>query len=123
MENNTTPIESLLQRAEDYGKTTLTLLKLSAVDKSADVFSSLVIKLVLLLVVVLFLLMLSIGVSLWLGELLGKLYYGFFIVTGSYLLIGLLVNIFKATLIGAPVRKAVITEILKKDDDDEEETR
>ena len=120
MENNTTPIESLFQRAEDYGKTTLTLLKLNAVDKSADVFSYLVIKLVLFLVVVLFLFTLSIGVSLWVGELLGKSYYGFFTITGTYLLIGLLIYIFKTSLIGAPVRKAVITEILKKDDDDEE---
>jgi len=122
MESNTTPIESLFQRAEDYGKTTLTLLKLNAVDKSADVFSYLVIKLALFLVVVLFLFTLSIGISLWVGELLGKSYYGFFTVTASYLLIGLIVYIFKATLIGAPVRSAVIAEILKKDDD-EKETR
>ena len=123
MENNTTPIESLFQRAEDYGKTTLTLLKLNAVDKSADVFSFLVIKMILFLVVVLFLFTLSIGMSLWIGELLGKTYYGFFTITGSYLLIGLLIYIFQNSLIGGPVRKAVITEILKKDDDDEEETR
>jgi len=122
MENNTTPIESLFQRAEDYGKTTLTLLKLNAVDKSADILSSLVQKLVLLSVVVLFLFTLSIGISLWIGELLGKSYYGFFIVTGSYLLIGLLIHIFKADFIGHPVRNAVITELLKKDDH-ERETR
>lgn len=120
MENNTTPIETLFERAEDYGKTTLTLLKLNAVDKSADVFSYLVIKMVLFLVVVLFLFSLSIGMSLWIGELLGKSYYGFFTITTTYLLIGLVLYIFKTSLIGGPVRKAVITEILKKDDDDEE---
>jgi hypothetical protein len=122
MENNTTPIESLFEKVEDYGKTTLTLLKLNAVDKSADVFSFLAIKMVLFLFVVLFLFTLSIGISLWLGELLGKSYYGFFVTTGSYFLIGLFIQIFKTSLIGATVRKAVISEMLKKDDD-EEETR
>lgn len=119
MENNTTPIESLFEKVEDYGKTTLTLLKLNAVDKSADVFSFLAIKMIIFLFVVLFLFTLSIGVSLWLGELLGKSYYGFFVTTGLYFLIGLFVQIFKTSLIGAPVRKAVILEMLKKDDDEE----
>jgi hypothetical protein len=116
MENNTAPIESLLQRAEDYGKTTLTLLKLNAVDKSADIFSYLVVKLVLLLVAVLLLFTFSVGLSLWIGEGLGKAYYGFFTTTGIYLLIGLVIYIFKTVWIGAPVRNAVITEILKKHD-------
>ena len=64
MENNTTPIELLLQRAEDYGKTTLTLLKLNAVDKSANMFSYLAIKMILSLVVVLLLFTFSIGLNL-----------------------------------------------------------
>lgn len=123
MENNaTTPIELLIERAEDYSKTTLTLLKLNAVDKSADMLSYLVIKLVLLIVVVLFLFVLSIGLSLWAGELLGKAYYGFFAVTGMYVLIGSLLYIFRTSWIGSPVRDAVIVELLKKDED-EKETR
>lgn len=116
MENDTTPIELLFQRAEDYGKTTLTLLKLNAVDKSANVFSYLAIKLVLLLVVVLFLFTLSIGLSLWLGELLGKAYYGFFVITGLYVFLGLLIYTFRSTWISTPVRNGVITELLKKEE-------
>lgn len=122
MENNTTPIELLFERTEDYGKTTLTLLKLNTVDKSANMFSFVAIKGVLLLVVVLFLITFSIGLSLWAGELLGRPYYGFFSVTGFYILIGLLIYIFRMTWIGTPVRNAVINELLKKDDD-EKETR
>lgn len=119
MENDTTPIELLFQRAEDYGKTTLTLLKLNAVDKSANVFSYLVIKLILLLVVVLFLFTFTIGLSLWLGELLGKSYYGFFVVTGIYVFLGLLIYTFRSIWISTPVRNAVITELLKNDDYEE----
>jgi len=116
MENNVTPIELLFQRAEDYSKTTLTLLKLNAVDKSANIFSYLMIKLTLLLVFTLFMLTFSIGLSLWIGESLGKTYYGFFIVTGIYIIVGSLVYIFGANWIGIPVRNAVISEMLKKED-------
>jgi hypothetical protein len=41
MTDNTTPIATLFERAEDYSKTTLKLFKLNAIDKSADVASSL----------------------------------------------------------------------------------
>ncbi|WP_018341771.1 hypothetical protein [Cytophaga aurantiaca] len=116
MENNVTPIELLFQRAEDYSKTTFTLLKLNAVDKSANMFSYLMIKLTLLLVFTLFLLTFSIGLSLWIGELLGKSYYGFFVVAALYSLGGLLVYIFGSNWIGTPVRTAVIAELLKKED-------
>lgn len=114
MENNTTPIELLVQRVEEYGKTTLTLFKLNAVDKLANIFSWLAIKLVLLLVVVLFISTFTVGLSLWIGELLGKVYYGFFSVACLYVFIGLLIYIFRTIWIGIPIRNAVITELLKK---------
>lgn len=114
MENNVTPMELLFQRAEDYSKTTWTLLKLTAIDKSADVAAYLAIRLMLLLVVALFLLTFSIGLSLWAGEVLGKAYYGFFAVTGLYIFIGLLIYIFKSIWIATPVKNAVIINLLKK---------
>lgn len=115
MENNTTPTELLLERVEDYAKTTITLLRLTAVDKSANLFSSIAIKITLFLVVVLFLFMLSVGLSLWAGTMLGEMYYGFFAVTGMYLVVFGLLYIFRMKLIGNPVRNAIVVEMLKKD--------
>lgn len=115
MENNTTPTELLIDRVEDYAKTTITLLRLTAVDKSANMFSSLAIKIALLMVVVLFLFILSIGLSLWIGSILGEMYYGFFVVTGVYMVVFALLYIFRFKLIGNPVRNALVFEMLKKD--------
>ena len=42
MPDDATPIESLFERAEDYSRTTVELLKLQAIDKTADVVSSLI---------------------------------------------------------------------------------
>ncbi len=42
MEDNTRLLESLLERASEYVKTSLELVKLKALDKTTDVVSSLV---------------------------------------------------------------------------------
>lgn len=42
MENNATTIEILFEKAEGYTRTTVELTKLHAVDKTADVMSSLI---------------------------------------------------------------------------------
>ena len=77
-------IEPLLERAEQYGKTSFEILKLKALDKTADITSTVVSRLLLILVLSLFVITLNIALALWLGELLGKNYYGFLIVAGCH---------------------------------------
>ena len=84
MTEDTSPIAMLFERAEDYSKTTLKLIKLNAIDKSADVASSLVARLAVVMTVVFSVLIISMGVSIWLGKLLGDTSYGFFIVGAFY---------------------------------------
>ena len=38
--------------------------------------------------------MLNVGIALWLGDMLGKLHYGFFILAGVYFLIGIIILFF-----------------------------
>lgn len=114
MTDNATPIAMLLEKAENYSKTTIELFKLHAIDKSADVVSSLVSRLAICLVVALFILILNVGVALWIGELLGKSYYGFFLLAGFYALIGTLLYIFRHQWIKYPVSNSIIKQILKQ---------
>lgn len=106
-------IESLIEKGEQYGKTTLELLKLKTLDKSADVVSNLVSWWIVLIFAVLFFLILNIGVALWLGELLGKSYYGFFIVSGFYALLAIVFAVFRKQLIKKPVNESIITQVLE----------
>jgi len=106
-------IESLIEKGEQYGKTTLELLKLKTLDKTADVSSNLVSWLVVAIFAVLFFLILNIGVALWIGELLGKSYYGFFAVSGFYLLFALIFGIFRKQLIKKPLNESIITQVLE----------
>lgn len=54
MENNATTIEMLFEKAEDYTRTTVELMKLNAVDKTADVLFSLLSRLIVSIVFVMF---------------------------------------------------------------------
>ncbi len=91
MQNNETQLESLLAHAKQYSKTSLELLKLKSVDKTADVASAILSSLLMGTVITVFVLILTLAISFWLGELLGKIYYGFFLVALAYGLIGLVV--------------------------------
>lgn len=113
MTDNTTPIATLFERAEDYGKTTLNLLKLNAIDKSADLVSSLVSRLAVIMIVVFSVLIVSIGLSLWIGKLLGETFYGFFVMGGFYALVSILLQLFRNQWLKYPVSNSIIKKMLK----------
>jgi hypothetical protein len=113
MTDNTTPLETLFERAEDYGKTTVKLFKLHAIDKSADVVSSLVSRIAVIMLVVLSIIIISVGVSLWVGEMLGEPYCGFLVIGGLYAFIALLFHLFRHQWIKNPVSNLIIRQMMK----------
>ncbi|MGE5393315.1 MAG: hypothetical protein ACM3P1_01155 [Candidatus Saccharibacteria bacterium] len=112
MEQQENLIESLIEKGEQYGKTTLELMKLKALDKSADVTSTLASWIIVVVLIVLFFLILNIGIALWIGELLGKTYLGFFVVAGFYGLLALIFGIFREKLVKKPVNNSIISQVL-----------
>ena len=86
-------IEPLLVRAEKFGKTNLELLKLKTIDKTAAVMSRFISRMVLLVVVLIFALTLNVGISLLIGEILGKNYYGFLAVAAAYGVLGIFIYV------------------------------
>jgi hypothetical protein len=94
MEENVKLVESLLEKAEDYGKTSYEVIKLKVIDKTSDVISSFVPHSIVFVLVASFLLFLNLGLAFWLGEILGKTYFGFFIVTAFYGIVGIVMHFF-----------------------------
>lgn len=106
-------IESLFEQGGEYLETRLDLYKLKAVDKSSEAVSSLIAKLVLLLLLFVFILVLNIGISFFLGELLGKVSYGFFIVAGFYLVCLLVFLLIQKKWIKEPLADKIVEQLLK----------
>lgn len=119
MDSFTTNKDKLFERVENYATTSVNLLKLNAVEKSADVISSLSHRIVLLLVVAMFTLFINVGVSMYIGKLLNEYYLGFFIVSTFYLLLAVFIYIFRNKFLKTPISNMVITKLLKKVDLDE----
>ena len=106
-------IESLFEKTGDYLETRVDLYKLKAVDTSSDMISSLVSKLIVLFVFAIFIVVLNIGIAIFLGELFGRSYYGFFIVAGFYLIVGLIFNSMRHKWFKEPIADSLIKKLLK----------
>lgn len=75
----------LFDKIENYGKTSFELYKLKTISKSAKVISTFVSRGAFAIVFLMCLIFASIGLALWLGDMLGKSYYGFLCVAGGTL--------------------------------------
>lgn len=113
MEENTNLIETLLERATQYGKTSYELIKLKALERVSDIVSTCIPNTVVLALISILFLFFNLGLSLWLGEIFGKIYFGFFAVAVFYGIIGLCIHFFMHKLIKRKVGNYIIKQALK----------
>ena len=111
MEEKTNLIEPLLERVKEYGKTGYDLFKLKALEKTADVTSTLISRGAVVLVFCIFIVLLNIGLSLWLGDELGKPYYGFFCVAAFYAVAGIILYFFLHEKIKKRIGNSLVTQM------------
>ncbi|MES2380670.1 MAG: hypothetical protein V4538_06500 [Bacteroidota bacterium] len=112
MEEKTSFIDPLFEKVEAYGKSSFELFKLKTLDKTASVAAILIARAVVILFFILFLLTANIGVALWLGDILGKSYYGFFCVAGFYALVIIILYAFMGKYIQRKVNQVIISQML-----------
>jgi hypothetical protein len=113
MEEKTNLVDTLFGNAIDYGMTSFELAKLKTVNKISDVVSTIVPNSVVYILMLPFLLFLNLGIALWLGEELGKIYFGFFAVAAFYCILGLVVKLFMHKWLKKIVGNYIIRTLLK----------
>jgi hypothetical protein len=124
MENIAENIEKLYEKAERYSKTTYELVRLNTIDKTSDIISSLAIVITILVIAAVFTLFINIGIALWIGQALNSNALGFFIVSGFYIIVGIIVFIKRNELIKIPLDNLIVSKLLKsKMDDNNSETK
>jgi formate/nitrite transporter FocA (FNT family) len=109
MDDSQNYMENLLGKVEDLVKTSIELARLKTVDKLSDVLSSALPGIILGVVVLFMILMLSIAASLYLGEITGQLWYGFLFTSGFYLIIIIILYLFRK-----PIKRQIGDSIIKK---------
>lgn len=113
MQSTAENLESVIAKATEFAETKIELWKLKTADKLSQTVSSLLSKIAIIILAGISLLILSLGAAFWIGDAMDNLYYGFFIVGGVYALAGLLVYIFRASLIKRPISNLIIDKIVK----------
>ncbi len=113
MEDNTNLIETLLVRASQYGKTSYELIKLRTLHKVTDIVSTCIPNIIVIALMATLLLLFNLGLALWLGEILGKIYFGFFVVALFYGIIGLFLHFFMHNWIKKKVGNYIVKQALK----------
>lgn len=111
MENKPTNIEELFQKLKEYADVRLNLFKLQGISKVSGLLSSAISFILIGVIFITFIVCLTIGLSLWIGDSLGKTYYGFFIVAGFYVIIGLILFLARGKILKAPISNKLIKEL------------
>ena len=112
-DDNEKLIESLLERVTDYGKSTYELVKLKALDKTTDAVSSFVPHSFVFALIGIFMLFANLGLALYLGEILGKPFYGFLVVAAFYGIVGMIIHFFMHKWLKKLVSNYIIKHVLK----------
>jgi len=113
METPVNLIESLFERVEAYSKTSYELSKLKLLETTTLVVTAFLPRVSVTIMITLFALVLNIGVALFLGEMLGKSSYGFFVVAAFYLIAGMILHFFLYKWIKKPVSNLIIKQALQ----------
>ena len=113
MEDNVKSIESLLDRAVEYGKTSYELIKLKALEKTSDVVSSLIPGIAIFIFIASFVVFVNLGLAFWLGDILGKTYYGFFVIAAFYVIAGIVLRLFMHKWIKKQITNYFLKQVLK----------
>ncbi|OYU81191.1 MAG: hypothetical protein CFE23_05335 [Flavobacterium sp. BFFFF1] len=107
-------IEVLFDKIEQLGKTNIELYKLKAIDKVTDVFASVTSRIIIAASIALFFFLLTIGLSLYIGDLLGKSYYGFFVMAAFYIVVTLILVFVRRKHIELRLNNYIINQIFKE---------
>lgn len=106
-------LDPLLEKAEDFGKTNLDLLKLNTIDKASDIVSTLLPYVVIVWSLIILVMFLNFGIAFWLNSLWESTYLGFFAVAAFYGVCGIIIHFVLYDKLKERIRNAVIKQLLK----------
>lgn len=109
-------MENLAKNARSYFKTRVEVVKLNAAAKVSTVTSKVIAGIIVGVVFVFVLLFGGMAAGYGLGAWLGKTYLGFLIVTGFYLLAGVIVLLARERLIRIPIMNSIIKQLFRETD-------
>ena len=88
MKEDSDLIDNLVIRVKELSLAYIELIKLRTTDKVINIISAIFPDLIVGTLFVIFLFFLHLGLAIWLGNVFGKIYFGFLLVALFYLILG-----------------------------------
>ena len=103
-------VSTLFRTTVSYIDTRLDLFKLSLLRKASEGVSSVISKVIALSMFSIAFILLTIGLSIYLGKKLGGTEFGFFLVGGGLLIVGIIFYLLKKQLVKNPISSTIINK-------------
>ncbi len=118
MEDSFNKAEDLAIHVKEYVNNRIASVKLSAAEKSSKMLANMIATTIVALVFLFVIVFASISLAYALAILTGALHWGFLIVAGIYLFLGLFVWLMKERLLRMPIMNSMLNQLFKEDEDD-----
>jgi len=110
----------LTENVRRYINLSIDLVKLVLTEKLARMATVFLLINILFIVCMFLLLFLSFGFIYWYGEMVGPMWEGALIVAGMYLLIGIIILVFRVPFIMNPLIRQISKVLMEEKDENEE---
>jgi hypothetical protein len=108
--------ETLIEQGQTFSAISIKLAKMKSLEKGTHLFAALLSGLSVLVLLSLFVIVFTIGTALWIGEILGHSYYGFFVVAVAYLIVGTIFHFMLYKWIKKPISNLLIQQVLNSNE-------
>lgn len=120
MEDTFAKAEELAEHVKEYVNNRIDAVKLSTAEKSSKLASTVIASVVVGLFFFSFLFFASTALAFVLARLTGELYWGFLIVGGIYLLLGIIIWLLKGPMLQLPIMNALLRQFFNNEGEDDE---
>ena len=116
MQEEINSVEKLTENLKGYVNTRYEIITLQVTQQTANIGSKSVAIILIGLFIGMFLLFVNVALAFYISSLLQNNYAGFFIVAGFYLVLALIILLFRKKLIIIPIRNVIIKQFLNHDE-------
>jgi hypothetical protein len=106
-------VESIIKKAEEYGSIQGNLIKYKAIYKVSGAASELLSYAVIAALFIPFFALLNLGICIWLGDKINNMPGAFFIMSGFYLIVALVLAFTRKKWIRSALENSIINHSLK----------
>ncbi len=110
-----TKIEELSGNVKEYVNIQVKLINLKIVDKASSIVANITFVVIVSLLILLFVIFGSIALGYYLASVTGSVSLGFLLLTGIYLVAGIVLFSFREKLVINPIRNILIKQMLENE--------